>query len=589
MIVQCEACQTRFRLADEKIKANGTKVRCSKCKEVFTVMPPQPEPVEETVDYGSFNMEAVTDEAPADETPPSEQAEQQASAPEPAASSTESEQDESSELDFSSLESEMGNAVPSDELADEFSFVDTSQLQDPTSEQQPDKPEDNFALEEEPQEEAAFGDSADFDDAFSETDEPDAALEFEFNEGPEISEPGSDDDTDVPAGDFAFSDELDFSTDEQPGVDDIDFSKDETADPSALSFEAPTETLQEQESPDEFSFGEDPDDAFTFGESEEEPPAPTSEDASGPAEFSFDDENPFADDSSSEWGDEASGDSGSFDFEEPRFDSNESAPESPAAQPGSDDLQFGEIDFASESSEDQAPGFASDDDFSGAALEEKQEPESFSPGRENSRPSADDDDEPLPVPAPPPPARKSSLSRILVLLVLLLVILGGAAGFLFVQEGAVNLSTLGQYLPFLQEYIGEAPASLPGDRIGINVSGSSYVNGQAGQLLVIQGAAVNNHPTTRSSITIKGVLLDDQGKTLLQQTVFCGNQLNDAALKTMPFAAIEEAMNNQFGDSLSNMNVAAGDSIPFTIVFRNPPESIASINVEVVDSKPGAG
>ena len=48
-------------------------------------------------------------------------------------------------------------------------------------------------------------------------------------------------------------------------------------------------------------------------------------------------------------------------------------------------------------------------------------------------------------------------------------------------------------------------------------------------------------------------------------------------------------MNNQFGDSLSNMNVAAGASIPFTIVFRNLPDGIANINVEVVESKPGAG
>jgi hypothetical protein len=57
----------------------------------------------------------------------------------------------------------------------------------------------------------------------------------------------------------------------------------------------------------------------------------------------------------------------------------------------------------------------------------------------------------------------------------------------------------------------------------------------------------------------------------------------------MTFAAIEEAMNNQFGDSLSNMNVAAGATIPFTIVFRNLPDGLANINVEVVDSKPGAG
>ena len=221
-------------------------------------------------------------------------------------------------------------------------------------------------------------------------------------------------------------------------------------------------------------------------------------------------------------------------------------------------------------------------------MEQKEEPESFSPSQESSRPPADDYDVEKPLPAPPQP-KKSSLSRILVLLVFLLVILGGAAGLLFIQEGAINLNTIGQYLPFLQEYIGEAPVSSPGDRIGINVSGSSYLNGEAGQMLVIQGAAVNNHPATRSAITIKGVLLDAQGLTLLQQTVFCGNKLDDTALKTMSFAAIEEAMNNQFGDSLSNMNVVAGASIPFTIVFRNPPDGLANINVEVVDSKPGAG
>jgi hypothetical protein len=46
-------------------------------------------------------------------------------------------------------------------------------------------------------------------------------------------------------------------------------------------------------------------------------------------------------------------------------------------------------------------------------------------------------------------------------------------------------------------------------------------------------------------------------------------------------------MNNEFGDSLSNINIAAGASIPFTIVFRNLPAGVANINVEVVDSKPG--
>src|SRR6478735_8078154 len=37
MVIQCPACQTRFRLADEKIGPQGVSVRCSKCAHTFPV------------------------------------------------------------------------------------------------------------------------------------------------------------------------------------------------------------------------------------------------------------------------------------------------------------------------------------------------------------------------------------------------------------------------------------------------------------------------------------------------------------------------------------------------------------------------
>ncbi len=39
MIVQCEKCQSKFRLDDTLVKKEGTKVRCSVCKYVFRVYP----------------------------------------------------------------------------------------------------------------------------------------------------------------------------------------------------------------------------------------------------------------------------------------------------------------------------------------------------------------------------------------------------------------------------------------------------------------------------------------------------------------------------------------------------------------------
>ena len=567
MIVQCEACQTRFRLADEKIKPAGTKVRCSKCKVVFTVTLPEPEPAEEAVDFGSFNMEKVTEDVPSEgashsvstpsDTPEPEEQPASPSEPEVDDTADAAEQTEGSNLDFSTLESEMeSDAGLNEELADEFSFADTSQpVEDDTVGQDATPPDSSFSIDE-AQEEQTEEEATDFGAAFEENEEP---ADFDFNEDSEPTENTA-----------------------------LDFSTEESTEPAEFSFDSSEEESKEQDAPGEFSFGDDGDDnAFSFDDAEEAAPA-ASEEYSEPGEFSFDDESPSGEASASEWDDESSGDDTSFDFEEPSFGAEDAPADSPASSSEEGGLQFGEIDFSSDSDEGESPGFESEDDFSKASMELKDESESLSPSQQSAPPpSRNDDDEQLPP--PPPPQKKSSLSRILVLLVLLLVILGGVTGFLFMQEGTINMNVITQYLPFLQEYIGEAPVSSPGDRIGINIEGSSYVNGQAGQMLVIQGAAVNNHPTTRSAITVKGVLLDDKGQALLQQTVFCGNKLDDAALESMTFAAIEEAMNNQFGDSLSNMNVAAEATIPFTIVFRNLPAGIANINVEVVDSKPGAG
>jgi len=40
MIVECPNCQAKFRLPDDKISPQGTKLRCGKCRHVFEVKPP---------------------------------------------------------------------------------------------------------------------------------------------------------------------------------------------------------------------------------------------------------------------------------------------------------------------------------------------------------------------------------------------------------------------------------------------------------------------------------------------------------------------------------------------------------------------
>lgn len=40
MIVECSHCQTKFNLPDDKLKPEGVKIRCTRCKNVFNVPPP---------------------------------------------------------------------------------------------------------------------------------------------------------------------------------------------------------------------------------------------------------------------------------------------------------------------------------------------------------------------------------------------------------------------------------------------------------------------------------------------------------------------------------------------------------------------
>ncbi|MBN1573416.1 MAG: zinc-ribbon domain-containing protein [Deltaproteobacteria bacterium] len=41
MIVQCDHCNTKFNLPDEKLKPGGVKIRCTRCKEIFEVPGPE--------------------------------------------------------------------------------------------------------------------------------------------------------------------------------------------------------------------------------------------------------------------------------------------------------------------------------------------------------------------------------------------------------------------------------------------------------------------------------------------------------------------------------------------------------------------
>ena len=110
------------------------------------------------------------------------------------------------------------------------------------------------------------------------------------------------------------------------------------------------------------------------------------------------------------------------------------------------------------------------------------------------------------------------------------------------------------------------------------------VNREAGEIFVVSGEAVNNFKKPRASIQVKANVLGPKGEILVQKTAYCGNVLSKEQLATLPMAKIEEAMGSPFGDSLANLGVQPGKSIPFVIVFHGVQKNAAEFSTEVVGS-----
>ena len=196
--------------------------------------------------------------------------------------------------------------------------------------------------------------------------------------------------------------------------------------------------------------------------------------------------------------------------------------------------------------------------------------------------------------------KKSSLLRSIIMLLLLLGLSLGGGLFVLQQTGFwngnieelpdVDYAAAGQaaWQKAMVEYnklIGNEGALQQAGSITITEMSGKYIdNAGAGRLFVVEGNIRNDFTANRSAIAVRGILFDAAGSAVQQQKVYCGNAIDNDTLRAETFAAIQARGANEFGDSLSNLDVAPGATLPFTIVFANLPDNLSGYNVEASDS-----
>jgi predicted Zn finger-like uncharacterized protein len=190
--------------------------------------------------------------------------------------------------------------------------------------------------------------------------------------------------------------------------------------------------------------------------------------------------------------------------------------------------------------------------------------------------------------ARPSKLRKPGKSPVLpVILIVIVLLLGGATAVYFFAPQYIPESVV-QFLPFLKG----AESRERGDpgirRLSFKaITGHFAESSKAGQLFVVKGIVVNNYSSSRSSILVKGSILDDKGKVVRTKLAYAGNSLTDDEIKQLSHDRINQAMRNRPGKGDMNLNVKPEAAIPFMVIFDELPDNLSEFTVEAVSSSPG--
>ncbi len=587
MIIQCEQCRTRFRLDDSKIKESGVKVRCAKCRHVFMVTKQQPEEPVDTLTTqppGTAEGEAV---------PPWSAPESPAESPFAAALAQE-QQEHSVESNAFEAPKEEQSQVP----AGDFSFA-ANQESAPFDAEAPPAPREEFDFGEvdfsPPTEQPALAQEADTPVQARQEPSP-FGDEFDFRETDSGQQPVPEEEEQAPAApreEFDFG-EVDFgSPTEQPTIaQEADTPVQARQEPSPFGdeFDFKEPDGGQQPAPEEHREPAAPHGEIDFGDVNLEPPnEPRPEAPIGAEPFP-----PRQEDNAAQAAPPLE-----FEFGLPDSanapQSRTSAENSETAPTGTDKAAIADaFDFAMElptPPSGQAPPteketFSFDTPVQPAApatpagIAEPAPPAEAAPRKQAaaspvSKPETADA---VPTTAPedelPPlsiPSRRKSSSLTKALLGLLLLVIVGAAAF-YGKE----------LFPKLKRMIVPESGS-----IQLRSVTSSFIRNTAtgSELLVIRGEAVNGFSTPRASLRVKGMVYGDKDQVLVSKNAYCGNPLSPQQLSSMPLDAIELAMANQVGSGLSNLEVAPGKALPFTIVIATLPEGARNIGVTPAGSQ----
>lgn len=169
--------------------------------------------------------------------------------------------------------------------------------------------------------------------------------------------------------------------------------------------------------------------------------------------------------------------------------------------------------------------------------------------------------------------------KFLSILAIVVIIAAAAAAF-------VVYNPFGIEIPFVSDFLGskaDEKGSLRIIPLDDSIKGD-FVQTQRGNLFVITGKVKNEYKHPRSFISVTGKLFK-KGKVLLKaEVVYCGNVIPANDILSSDPALMKKRLQNRLGDKKSNVKVQPGSTVPFMIIFEKVTDELDEFSVEAVSS-----
>jgi hypothetical protein len=114
-----------------------------------------------------------------------------------------------------------------------------------------------------------------------------------------------------------------------------------------------------------------------------------------------------------------------------------------------------------------------------------------------------------------------------------------------------------------------------------------FLNKQASgeRLYVVKGTVTNVGKVLSSGIRIEATLLGKDNRVIVKNGTFPGNVIDESLISHMNRVRIEGFLGMRYGEGDVNRDIPAGKTLPFMVVFFDPPEGVESFRVKAFDAE----